>query len=326
MTKRMNVLYLPHPNKNIQNPWNEFLTGFIKKNHDLQILDRSRPLQPQFDGIEAMVDMGGQIKNEEIAFAAKAGVKFVQVQTTGLDHVKVPEILGAGMLLAHCPGEFSSTALAQSSMMFMLNMAHEYGQARRNFSDREWYCPVATELDGKTLGIIGFGSSGQDLARLAKPFGMRIMAIDVRPIEKEILDEIKPDFLGSPDDLDRVVAESAFLSLHLHLNDETHHTIDERRIGLMKPTACLINVARGPLVDEKALYKALLEGRIAGAGLDVFEMEPPDPALPVYGLPNVYLMPHTAGSTDGTARKRAQHAADNLDRYARGEALVGQIT
>ena len=149
-------------------------------------------------------------------------------------------------------------------------------------------------------------------------FGMRIRAIDVRPIEPEILDELQPEFLGSPDDIDPLARESDFLSLHLHLTPDTRHIIDARRLALMKPSACLINVARGALVDEEAMHEALLAGRLGGAGLDAFGREPPDPTLPVYQLPNVIVTPHTSGSTDGTARKRAALAVDNLDRVAQG--------
>ena len=151
-----------------------------------------------------------------------------------------------------CPGQLSSVALAQSAMMFILMHAHRYAEARMNFDAGRLYAPTGVELEGLTLGLIGFGASAQDLARRAKPFGLRILAIDIRPIEEEILAEIQPEFLGDPFDLDRVVAESDYLSLHLHLTPETRHTIDARRIGLMKETACLINVARGALVDEDA--------------------------------------------------------------------------
>jgi D-3-phosphoglycerate dehydrogenase len=116
-----------------------------------------------------------------------------------------------------------------------------------------------------------------------------------------------------------------FISVHLHLTAKTRHIIDERRIELMKPTACIINVARGDLIDEEALHQALMEGRIGGAGLDAFAQEPPDITLPVYQLPNVCVTPHTAGSTDGTSRKRALFAAENLDRYARGEAVLARV-
>jgi len=140
-----------------------------------------------------------------------------------------------------------------------------------------------------------------------------------------VLDEIQPDLLGGPDDLDRVVADCDFLSTHLHLTANTRHIIDARRLGLMKPTACVINVARGGLIDEEALYQALLDNRLGGAGLDVFADEPPDPTNPVYQLPNVFVTPHTGGSTDGTSRKRASFADDNLDRYARGEEIAARV-
>ena len=124
--------------------------------------------------------------------------------------------------------------------------------------------------------------------------------------------------MGTPDDLDRVVAESDFLSLHLHLTQETRHVIDARRLALMKPTASIINVARGELVDEEAMHEALLAGRLGGAGLDVFATEPPDPTLPVYQLPNVVATPHISGATDGTSRRRAGAVAENVNRIAQG--------
>ena len=108
------------------------------------------------------------------------------------------------------------------------------------------------------------------------------------------------------------------MSLHLHLNAETRGLIDARRLALMKPTAFLINVARGALVDEAALVKALTAGRLGGAGLDVYSHEPPDPNSPLFHLPNVIATPHIAGMTDGTSRKRARCAADNVDRIAAG--------
>ena len=168
-------------------------------------------------------------------------------------------------------------------------------------------------------------ASGVELARRSKPFGMRIMAIDVRSIEQALLDEIQSAFLGSPDDLDRVVAESDYLSLHLHMTPETRHLIDKRRIELLNPAACLTDVARGELLDEAALYEALLQGRLGGAGPDVFAQEPPDPRRAVYALPNVVVTPHTAGVTDGTSLRRAEFAAANLDRYAQGLEPLGLV-
>ncbi|MDE2728896.1 MAG: D-glycerate dehydrogenase, partial [Gemmatimonadota bacterium] len=241
-----------------------------------------------------------------------------QIVGTGFDHFDLAYIKTKGIPTANTPGLFSDVALAETAMMFIIMVSRRYREAVENLRQGRMYNPLGYELEHQTLGIVGFGASGQALARRAKPFGMRILGIDVREIESEVLDDIQPDFIGGPDDLDRVAAESDFLSLHLHLNDETRHIIDGRRLGLMKPTASVINVARGALVDEAALYDALVEGKIGGAGLDVFAQEPPDPSLPVYQLPNVVVTPHIAGVTDGTSRRRAAAAAENTDRVARG--------
>ena len=178
------------------------------------------------------------------------------------------------------------------------------------------YQPLGFELAKQSLGIIGLGASGQELARRAKAFGMKILVIDVRVIEPQILAELQPDFMGSPSDIDQIISEVDFLSLHLHLNSETRHIIDARRIALMKPTAYLINVARGGLVDEQALYQALVNDKLGGSGLDVFTEEPPNPQAPVFQLPNVVVTPHVAGATYQTSRQRAACAAQNVDRIA----------
>jgi phosphoglycerate dehydrogenase-like enzyme len=293
--------------------WQDTVIAAIGDRHDLTLYDETLPLEPQFEGVEAVLDEGGSIGTREMYDAAKDTL-FWQVIGTGLDHVDVAYMRSKGFMVSNCPGQFSSVALSECAMMYILMLSRRFHEAHQNFQDGVFYHPPGTELIGANLGLVGFGASAQELARRAKPFGMKIMAIDVRKIEDEILDEIQPDFMGTPDDLDRVVVESDFLSLHLHLNAETRHTIDARRIGMMKKTACIINVARGALVDEEAMHRALLGGMLGGAGLDVFAAEPPDPTLDVYRLPNVIVTPHISGGTDGTARKRAAVAAENIDR------------
>ena len=319
-------LFVPHPVAEVNTPWGDDIVAAICDRHDLRVFDRDRDAEPQFRGIEAVVDLGGMMSAELIEVAARAGVKFVQAQANGLDHVEVDRIRASGMILAHCPGSLSSVALAENAMMFILHLAHAYGEARRECAAGKFYSPIGMQLDGRSLCIVGVGASGRELARRAKAFGMRILAIDVRPIEREVLEELQPDFLGGSEDLDRVVAECDFLSVHLHLTLKTRCIIDARRIALMKPTACIINVARGALIDDEALYRALLDKQIGGAGLDAFAQEPPDITLPVYQFPNVCVTPHTAGATDGTSRNRASFAADNLDRHARDEDIVARVT
>ena len=324
--RRLKVLFLPHPLEEVNNDWGSDLITAIDPHHDLSIFDRTKAPEPQFENIEAVVDMGGNIEKELAPIAANAGVKYIHASTNGLDHVEVSAILNSGMTLTHAPGELSSVSLAEGAMMFILMLAHRYGDARENFAQGKIFFPMGIEVQGRKLAIVGFGNSGQQLAKRAKAFGMEIMGIDVRSIEQEVLDEIQPDFLGGPDDLDRVISECDFLSVHLHLTDETRHIIDARRIGLMKPTAFVVNVARGGLIDEDALYRALLDKRIGGAGLDAFAKEPPEFELPVYQLPNVFVQPHTVSGTDGTSRKRGVFALENLNRYARGEELHAQVT
>jgi phosphoglycerate dehydrogenase-like enzyme len=313
--RRLRTLLLPL--RKIYTPWCDDVIAAVGDHHDLAVYDASQPLAPQFEGIEAVIDQGGSVGTREMMDAA-TDAKLWQILGTGFDHFDLDYIKQKGIAVANCPGQFSSVALAETAMMFILMLGHRYRASFANFQKGVLYEPTGIELDGQTLGIIGFGASGQDLAIRAKAFGLRIMAIDVREIEPEVLDTIQPDFIGTPDDQDRVISESDYLSLHLHLNAETRHTIDARRLDLMKPTACLINVARGALVDEEALYRALTDGTIGGAGIDAYAQEPPDRTNPVYQLPNVVATPHIAGVTDGTSRKRAACAAENVDRVAQG--------
>ncbi|MCY4377395.1 MAG: hypothetical protein OXC31_26855, partial [Spirochaetaceae bacterium] len=277
--RRLGVLFMPHP-AGIGPSWAEDVVAAISGSHDLRVFDPDQAAGPQFEGVEVIVDLGGNIGGELVDAAASAGVRFIQAQTNGLDHVEVDRILDAGMLLCHCPGHLSSVALADRAMLFLLMLAHRYEEGRRTFMKGELYSPNGTEPEGLSLAIVGFGNSGRLLARRARAFGMRILAVDVRPIEEGVLDELQPEVLGGPDDLDRVLAQCDFLSPHLHLTDRTRHIIDRRRIGLMKPTACIINVARGELIDEQALYEALLERRLGGAGLCTCRRPPPAPRPP----------------------------------------------
>jgi phosphoglycerate dehydrogenase-like enzyme len=313
--RRLRVLYLPQ--LHIDALWQDEVVAAVSPRHDLAIYDHTKPLAPQFAGVEAVLDTGGSVGTRPMYDAAQ-DAKLWQVLGTGLDHVDIAYMKTRGFAIANCPGQFSCVGLAECAMLYMLMLARRFQEAAAGFRSGVLYRPIGRELEGQVLGIIGFGASGQELGRRARAFGMRLWAVDVRPIEPAILDELRPEIMASPDDLDRVVAGSDFLSLHLHLTPATRHTIDARRLALMKPSACLINVARGALVDEAALYEALLAGRIGGAGLDVFAQEPPDPTLPVYSLPNVVTTPHIAGVTNGTARRRAAAAAENLDRIAQG--------
>ena len=321
---KLKVSYLPHPIISVEER-HQYLPEILLREFDTEIFDRSKDALSQLKGREVIVDLGGNIEPELVDVAAEAGIKYVQVQTNGLDHVEVERIIEKGMILAHCPGHLSSVSLAEGAMMFILMLAHDYGNATNQFYAGTVFSANGLEVEGRTLTIVGFGASGQQLARRAKAFGMKINAIDVRPIEQEVLNEIEPDFLGGPQDLDAAIEDCDFLSVHLHLTEDTRHIINKKRIGLLRRTSYVINVARGDLIDEDALYDALRNNKIAGAGLDAFAKEPPEFDLPVYKLPNVIVQPHTVAGTDGTMRKRADFAVENLRKYAEGKEIEGRI-
>ena len=313
--RRVETLFLPQ--EGLDPIWREEIERSVGPRHNLSIFDGNEKIETQFRGKEAVLDTGGSVGNRAM-YDAAVDAKLWQIIGTGIDHIDIDYMKTKGFAISNCPGEFSSVALAEYAMMFIIMLSRRYHESQTNFHAGNLYSPTSSELVGKILAIVGFGASGQELARRARAFGMRIRAIDVRPIESAIVDELRPEYLGNPSDLDGLAAECDFISLHLHLTPETRHTIDARRIALMKPSACIINVARGALVDEEAMYLALLDGRLGGAGLDVFAHEPPDSAHPVYSLPNVVVTPHVSGATDGTARRRASAATSNLDRIARG--------
>ena len=319
MAERLTVLFLPHPlGPSMFKPSGDDVVAAVGDRHDLHILDYDKPIASQFDGVDVVIDHGGSAGTREMADAAAGVVRLWQILGTGFDHFDLEYWRSKNLLVANCPGVFSAVALAECAIMFMLMLARQYPVTQTNLKQGELYRPVGLELDGLQLGIVGFGASGIELARRAAPFGLKISVIDLRDVGADEVSEFGLEFVGKPEDLDSVIAASDFLSLHLHLNDETRHTIDARRLGLMKSSAFLINVARGALVDEDALIEALSERRIAGAGLDVFGQEPPDLDSVIFSLPNVIATPHISGATDGTSRKRAGAAAENVDRIAAG--------
>src|SRR5262245_32710037 len=316
MTKRVRVLYLQPPAQSSE-PWKSDVISAAGSRHELLLYDRNLPFSQQFDGVDVVLDHGGSMGTHAMADVA-GPLKLWQILGTGFDHLDLDYWRSKGIPVANCPGEFSAIPLAKSALMFILLLSRRWQETQDNLRRQVLYLPFGNELAGRSLGLVGFGASARELARRAKAFGMKISAIDIRDISPEERREFSIEFAGKPADLDRVLAESDFVSLHLHLNEQTRHIIDDRRLRLMKPTACLVNVARGALVDERALLGALSERRLAGAGLDVFGQEPPAQDHPLLRLPNVVATPHVAGATYATSWRRADCAARNLDRIAAG--------
>jgi D-3-phosphoglycerate dehydrogenase len=255
-----------------------------------------------------------------IEAGATAGVRLWQVLGTGLDHSEVAFTRTMGIPLANTPGHFSAVPLAEHALLLILCLTKRLHEAERNARAGVMYRPVSDELADKILCVVGLGASGRELARRANALGMRVIAVDVAPVTAEEQVTYGVSEFGALDALDSYLARADIVSLHVPLLTSTRHMIDTRRLELMKPTAALINVARGRLVDEPALVSALRGGGIAGAGIDVFGEEPLSPSNPLLELENVVVTPHMAGATRGTSQRRCNACVDNVLRVLRDEA------
>jgi phosphoglycerate dehydrogenase-like enzyme len=307
-------------------PWLDDFQAAIAGKHKIQLFDKSLSLVPQFADAQVVVDQGGWGTREMIDAAASSGVKLWQVIGTGLNHLDVDYILKTGIPLANTPGIFSGIGLAEHVIFFMLYFAKNIRISNENIRSGIFYHPMNDELCGKSLGLIGFGGSARELAKRAGAMGMRVMAIDVADVPKEVLNEYNVDFFGGTSDLDKVLNEADYVSVHIPLTVKTRGLINRTSFQKMKPTAVLINVARGEIVDEASLIEALQSGMISGAGLDVFAEEPLDPNHPFLHMSNVIATPHLAGGTRGTSQRRGKAAADNVFRISSGLTPLYRVT
>jgi len=266
--------------------------------------------------------------------AAARRLKLVQVPGAGLDRID-RSALPDGAWLANAYGH--EVGIAEYVMGAMLALSRNFcrldTRLRRGDWESQWSVsapPPAPwpELAGRTLGILGYGRIGQAVARRARAFDMDVWAMrrDVARSDAEGL-----AFLGGPDVLDEVVRRADYLAVTLSLNETTRGLLGRRELALMKPTAVLVNVARAEIVDEEALYRALAEGRIAAAALDVWYRYPTGsgPTLPAthpfHELSNVLMTPHVSGWTEGMLEARAKVIAENIQRAARGEPPLNLI-
>ena len=241
------------------------------------------------------------------------GLKFIDVAFTGVDHVDLAAARERGIALSNASG-YSNEAVAELVLAMVLSMA-------RNLRAVEDRCRaggtkaglVGWELRGKTVGVVGLGKIGTRSAELFHAFGCRVLASS-RSIHADA-----PAWVEQTD-LEELLRRADVVVLHCPLNESTRGLIDARRLALMKPTALLVNAARGPVVDAAALAEALERGSLGGACLDVFDKEPPlDPAEPLLRAPNTLVTPHVAFATRESMSLRAEIVFDNLRAWLAGE-------
>jgi phosphoglycerate dehydrogenase-like enzyme len=260
----------------------------------------------------------------EVLRAAKRCV-LIQQPSTGFEHIDADAAAQEGIPVANTAGA-NTFAVAEHTIMLILACLKKLLLANEKTKQAEWAqdeMPLygVFELWGKTLGIIGMGRIGKEVARRAKPFGPRLIYYDMDRQSPET--ESSLDLTYRP--LDEVIAQSDVITIHTPLSPQTENLINAERIAKMKPNVIIINVSRGPVVDEAALAKALKDKRIQGAGLDVYAEEPISPKNPLLDAPNVILTPHIAGATNESRARIIDMTIDNVVSMLRGQEPINIV-
>ncbi|HWQ56371.1 MAG TPA: D-2-hydroxyacid dehydrogenase [Bryobacteraceae bacterium] len=311
------------------------------------VLVLADPTEPQLAMLEALPDGTGiAVGNRTDAFVRAAedatvilqwsgsrellrdtlamvpGVRWVHVRSAGLDGVLFPELIESRAVLTNGRGVFSAP-LGEFAIGAALFFAKDFRRMVRNQEAGAWEQFDVGELAGSTVGILGYGDIGRAVASRARAFGMRILALRRRP--KISSGDPLVDVSLGPADLPELLAQSDYLVAAAPLTPETRGMIGDAAFGLMKPGAVLINIGRGPVVDEAALVRALRARRIRGAALDVFENEPLPAGHPLYSLDNVLLSPHCADHTTDWLERAMGFFLENFKRFREARPLLNIV-
>jgi glyoxylate reductase len=302
----------------------------LKAEHDVlawesdEAISRTELLQ-MVTGADAIVSLLTEKIDAELLAAAGSQLKSVSNVAVGYNNIDVPACEAAGVLVTNTPGVLTE-ATADIAMALILMSTRRLGEGERVIRAQDpwqWgmFYMLGMGLQGRQLGIVGMGQIGLATARRAKAFGMNIAYTRRAPLESDVEKDLAAKFMS----MDELIESSDVLSIHCPYSPATHHLISENQLARMKPSAFLINTARGPIVDEQALVDALKAGKIAGAGLDVFEHEPKvNPGL--LELDNAVLIPHLGSATVETRAAMADIAATNALAILAGKTAPNLVT
>ncbi len=280
----------------------------------LTVHDRTEPGDVSARARDADIVLTNKTVLGRAEIAALPGVKLIGVLATGTNVVDSAAARERGVPVCNVP-DYSTPAVVQATFALLLELTNRVGHHDATVRTGRWsacadFCywdGDLVELAGLTLGIVGYGRIGRGVAAVGRAFGMRILAA-------------RRTAGGEPEcvPLDTLLRESDVVSLHCPLTADTQRLVDADRLTLMKPTAFLVNTARGGLIDEPALASALAAGRLAGVGLDVLSVEPPPPTNPLLRAPRCVITPHVAWATRNARRRLIEATADNIRAFAAG--------
>lgn len=294
----------------------------IKERFDAEIWPEYAPppkkvIMQKAKDVDALVSLLSDKIDGEV-FDAAPKLKIVSQIAVGFDNIDVKEATKRGIYVTNTPGVLTETT-ADFAWALLMAVARRVVEADRYVRTGGWkvgWHPsmlLGRDVHGATLGVVGAGRIGSAVAERAKGFSMKILYYDVIPRL-----ELERKLGARRAELDALLRKSDFVSVHVPLMKQTHHLINEERLKLMKKTAYLVNNSRGPVVDEKALYKALKEGWIAGAAIDVFEQEPTPMDNPLLTLDNIVVAPHISSGSHETRSRMAEMVAENLISFFEG--------
>lgn len=273
---------------------------------------------------EVVLFAPGRFLSDDILSSAKE-TKLLQLWSSGYDKFNLAGARKLGLTVANNGGA-NANSVAEHAVLLMLAVFKSIPDSHRRTVTGAWagnnHGMDMFTLRGKTVGIIGFGNIGQSVGRIVKGFEAKAVYYDIRRAASERERELGASYVP----LDELIARSDIVTLHLHANKDTANIISADAFARMKKGAVLINVSRAALVDQAALLKALTDGTLRGAGLDVYPEEPTKPGDPILTLPNVVATPHMAGSTRDAYHSALTTAVENFRRVARGERPVGALT
>jgi phosphoglycerate dehydrogenase-like enzyme len=273
-------------------------------------------------GCDAEVLIPAMARIDAVMMDRIRGLCLIHQWGAGLEGVDVAAATERQIMVANVPSTGGNAdSVAEWCVMAAIALGRRLPSALQIVRDGSgWGAPIGRALVGRTAGIIGLGGIGQALAMRLRPFGMRMIAIK-RRADIALATRLGLEWVGGVERLPELLSQSHYLFLCVPLNDQTRRLIDESAFAQMPPDVCIVNAARGGLIEHQALLRALSEGRLMGAGLDVFEQEPLASSSPLLARPDVLATGHIAGVTDASYRSIANALADNIRRLEAGEGL-----
>ena len=301
-----------------ENAWGGFLGSIRKELPEYAFEASGRFAVETLQGFDVLIPTMCSVTKDLLDTADR--LRLIQQCGSGLEGVDIKAARERGIWVANVPTGSSGNAdsVAELGIYMMIGLSRDVRGMERSLRDRKMGEPRGKSLFGRTVGLIGLGGIGQALVQRLKPFGVHIIGVKQRDPAKA-MDELGLDWVGGPNDMKTLLERSDYVVLGLPVTETSKHIMNRETLGFMKRDAYLINLSRGGLVDRDALEEALAKGNIAGAGLDVYWEEPPDPEDPIFEH-NVLATPHVGGSTDVSMNGIVKAVAENIRRVDKDKA------